>query len=73
MAGAASAIACVGMASCIQVYEPVVQLDTLADPSKPRKVCHVHPGRHRVALWVPTQEDTCMLRYMRGRMGVRFA
>jgi len=50
-AGVAHASACVGMASCIPAYEPVVvQLDTMADQWKARKACRVHPWRHRVAV-----------------------
>lgn len=73
-AGAARASACVGTASCIQAYEPVVdQLDTVADRSRARKACHVDPGRRRVAVWVLTQEDTRMLRYMRVQIRAQVA
>jgi len=73
-AGAARACACVGMASCIPAYEPVVvQLDTLADQSRARKACHVRPKRHRVVVWVPAREHTCMLGYMKAQMRVQVA
>jgi len=73
-AGAAHASAGVGMASCTWVYEPVVaQLDIMADLSKVRRECHVHPRRHQVEVWVLTREHTCTLRYMKAWMWVRVA
>lgn len=73
VAEAARASACVGMASCIPVYEPAAQLGTTAGRSRVRKACHVHPGRHRVGVWVPTPGHTSMLRYMRVPIRVQVA
>jgi hypothetical protein len=73
-AGVARACACVGMASCIPAYEPVVvQPDTLADQSRARKASRVGPRRRRVAVTVPTREHTCMLGYMKAPMRVQVA